>query len=118
MTDRQALFLIVLILHPVVGVAQITVDGSLAEAEYQSVATKLNSNSGFGPGIDVAEIVYYPDTTGSVLYFGVLSILNTSSSDGIGLWIDLSGQSGAASGTNLGINTGGDFHYINDGGGG
>ncbi len=110
--------LVVLIFQPVTGEAQITVDGSFSEGEYQSVATKLNTNSGFGPNIDVVEIVYYPDSIGSVLYLGVQSILNTGSSDGIGLWINLSGQSGTASGSDLGINTAGDFHYINDGGGG
>ena len=115
---RQFLILVVSILLSAPGGAQITVDGSLAEGDYQTIATKLNSNAGFGPGIDVAEIVYYPDTAGSVLYLGALGVLDTGSSDGMGLWLDLSGQGGATSGTNLGIGTGGDFHYINDGGGG
>jgi hypothetical protein len=99
----------------------ITVDGDLSENDYISVATKQNGNTGFGSNIDVSEIIYAVDPAGEKIYLGVESKLNTGSTDGIGLWLNVTGSgapTGAAAGSNLGINTGGNFHYINDGGGG
>jgi hypothetical protein len=101
--------------------AQPTVDGDLGDAQYILLATKANSNSGFGSNIDVTKIYYYPDVGNSHLYLGVAGKLNTGSNDGIGVWLNVTGTgspTGKASGQALGIqSTGG--HYIganNDGG--
>lgn len=93
--------------------AQITVNGDLSESQYITMATKQNSNAGFGSGIDVSKIVYYPDFTNGILYLGVEGKLNTTNSDGIGIWINISGSgapTGASAGTSLGFSGGG--HYM------
>jgi hypothetical protein len=98
--------------------AQITINGDLSESQYVTVATKQNSNAGFGPNIDVSKIVYYPDFSNNLLYIGVESKLNTTSNDGIGLWINISGSgapAGASAGTSLSVSGGG--HYISGNGG-
>ncbi|MEM6455159.1 MAG: hypothetical protein AAF772_08705 [Acidobacteriota bacterium] len=98
--------------------AQITVDGVLNEMEYSTIATKANANSGFGPDIDVSEIVYHPDNVANVLHIGVVGRLNTGTGDGIGLFLDLSGVVGTAADTLLGDGTVGGFHFLNGDGGG
>jgi hypothetical protein len=93
--------------------AQITINGDLSETQYITISTKQNTNSGFGPNIDVSKIVYYPDFTNSILYLGVEGKLNTSSNDGIGIWINISGTgapAGASAGTALAFSGGG--HYM------
>ena len=91
--------------------AQPTINGDLSDSDYTEIATKQNSNSGFGTNIDVSKIVMYPDVTNNHLYFGVVGKLNTSSNDGIGIWLDLSQVSGVASNTALGGSPG--THYMN-----
>ena len=115
------LLFFVLLFFPLLSVAQPTIDGDLSDASYLSIGTKQNSNSGFGSNIDVTEIVYMTRNGTGKLYLGVKGKLNTGSGDGIGIMLNVMGTgapSGAAAGSNLGINTPGDFHYINDGGGG
>ncbi len=90
--------------------AQITVDGDLSESAYKTIGTKQNSNAGFGSSIDVSRIVYYADNTNNALYIGVVGKLNTANDDGIGIWLNITSQTGAAAGTVLGIAGGG--HYI------
>lgn len=92
------------------GLAQITVNGDLSEAQYDMLANKLNGNQGFGPNIDVQRIVYYPDVVNQQLYFGVVGRLNTASNDGIGIWLDFSERVGSPVGTNLGVSGAG--HYM------
>ena len=96
--------------------AQPTVDGDLSDGDYISLATKANGNSGFGPNIDVTEIVYYPDVTNSKLYIGVKGKFDTGVDNGIGVFLNFSGQTGVTAGTELGFSGAG--HYIDGQGGG
>jgi Secretion system C-terminal sorting domain len=93
----------------------ITVDGSLSESQYITLATKLNSNSGFGSAIDVSKIVYYPDLANSTLYLGIVGKLDASSNNGIGVWLRVTGSGAPASapaGTSLGVQSSSNQHYI------
>ncbi len=110
-------FLIILFLCSFIAYAQPTINGDLSDSDYSTVATKGNINSGFGPNIDIQKIVYYPDATNNILYFGVEGKLNTGTNDGIGIWIDIEGSSspdGADAGSNLGSISGAG-HYMEDG---
>lgn len=99
---------------PFLLIAQPTVDGDLGDSQYILLASKANSNEGFGPNIDVTKIYYYPDAVNGFLYLGIAGKLNTSSNDGIGVWLNVTGTgspSGKPAGQSLGIqNPGG--HYI------
>lgn len=93
--------------------SQITVNGDLSESQYITVATKQNTNAGFGPDINVSKIVYFPDVANNVLFIGVEGKLNTASSDGIGIWMNIAGTgapTGASAGTSLAFSGGG--HYM------
>ena len=95
--------------------AQITVDGNLNESQYDTLATKRNTNSGFGTAIDVSKIVYYPDVTNSILYFGVVGKLDVSTNNAIGVWIHVLGPGApdsAVSGTVLGATSSNAQSYI------
>lgn len=97
--------------------SQPTVDGSLDDAEYITIATKQNSNAGFGSNIDVSKIVYYPDPTNSFLYLGIVGKLDVTNNNGIGVWLNVTGTgspSGKAAGQSLGIQSSGG-HYIGAG---
>jgi len=92
------------------------VDGNLDDSQYITIATKQNSNAGFGPNIDVSKIVYYPDVANNNLYLGVVGKLNTGSNDGIGIWLNVSGTGspiGTPAGNSLGGITGAG-HYMGD----
>ncbi|MER3525405.1 MAG: hypothetical protein C4326_15530, partial [Ignavibacteria bacterium] len=106
--------LTILTLLPFSVFAQPSVDGNLGDSQYILLASKLNSNQGFGANIDVTKIYYYPDVVGQKLYLGVAGKLNVSTNDGIGVWLNVNGTgspSGKPFGQNLGIqNSGG--HYI------
>ncbi len=82
--------------------AQPVIDGDLSDGLYQTLATKLNANQGFGPDLDATEIVYYADLANETLYVGVVGRLNTFSSDGIGLWLGFSELNGAPAGAFIG----------------
>ena len=95
-----------LVLLPVLLFAQPVIDGVLSDANYITVATKQNSNSGFGGSIDVSKIVYYPDVTNSILYLGVVGKLNIANNDEIGIWLNVTGTgspTGVAAGNKLGV---------------
>lgn len=79
-----------------------TIDGDLSDAQYRVLATKQNSNAGFGSAIDVTKIVYYPDIVNSQLYLGVVGKVPTNNRDGIGLWLNFSEPAGSPAGTTLG----------------
>ncbi len=89
-------------------------DGDVSDDLYLPLATKQNDNLGFGPNIDVTEIVYYPDLFNEVLFLGVKGKVNTASSDGFGIWLGFDGLSGRPAGQPLGgvPNAG---HYMGDG---
>ncbi|PJA96806.1 MAG: hypothetical protein CO129_04565 [Ignavibacteriales bacterium CG_4_9_14_3_um_filter_34_10] len=93
----------------------LAVDGDLSDASYMTLATKQNSNAGFGGDIDVSKIVYYMDEGREQLYLGVAGKLDVSSNNGIGLWLNFSEQTGVVAGTSLGQN--GDGHYMGGNGG-
>jgi hypothetical protein len=90
-----------------------TVDGDLSESAYVTIATKLNSNSGFGPNIDVTAIKLYRDEANQVLYIGIPGKLDTINFNGIGLWLDIASASstGITAGNGLGSNGSGG-HYM------
>ncbi len=92
--------------------AQPTVDGDLSDADYQSLATKLNANAGFGPDIDATEIVYFADTGAEVLYVGVKGKLNQFSGDAIGLWLNFDDPDGRPAGQLLGDVPDAGFSYF------
>ncbi len=92
--------------------AQPTIDGDLSDSQYESLATKLNANAGFGPDIDVNEILYYADFDNEVLYLGVKGKVNQFSSDGFGLYLNFDAPVGAAAGSLLGDVTGAEFNYL------
>ncbi len=97
--------------------AQPVIDGNLTDSQYTSVAKKANSNNGFGDAIDVTEIVYYADTTNHYLYLGVKGKLNTSSTDAIGIWLNVAGTgspNGVAAGNALGGVSGVDSYISAD----
>ena len=107
-------FFILILLSYSFLMAQPTVDGNLNDIQYTSLATKLNSTSGFPGTTDVTEIVYYPDVTNSILYIGVKCVLDNTLNEGIGLWLNFSELNGATSGTSLG--TTGAGHYMSGSG--
>ncbi len=92
-----------------------TVDGNLSDPKYQTIATKLNTNAGFGSAIDVSKLVYYADASAEQLYIGIEGKLNTGSNDGIGLWLGFNELTGSPAGTSLGGAPGG--HYMGGDGG-
>jgi len=92
-----------------------TVDGNLSDPMYQTIATKQNTNSGFGPNINVNKIVYYADVNTSFLYIGIEGKLNTGSTDGIGFWFGFDELTGSSAGVSLGGSPGG--HYTSGNGG-
>jgi len=94
--------------------SQITIDGNLNEGAYQVLASKENLNSGFGPFIDVTQILYYVDNQQGKLHLGLKCRLDNSNNNGIGLWINLTGTgspTGTPAGNSLGI-PGAGGHYI------
>ena len=95
-----------------------TIDGTLAEPEYQTLAIKENANAGFGPNMDVREIVYFADLDSEVLFLGVAGRLDTGGDNGIGLWLNFSELGGAPAGTPLGQSDIGAGHYLDGQGGG
>ena len=103
----------IILLFSITLIAQPVVDGDLSDAQYTTIATKANTNSGFGTAIDVSKIVYYEDNTNSMLYLGIVGKMNTGSNDGIGIWLNVTGTGspmGIAAGNSLGVTNGG--HYI------
>ena len=94
--------------------AQPTIDGNLEDSEYSTLAEKQNTNSGFGPNIDVSKIVYYVDVANEYIYLGVVGKLDITNNNGIGLWLNIGGTSspsGKSAGQSLGIPPSGG-HYI------
>ena len=86
-----------------------TIDGNINDAVYTSTITKQNSNSCFGANIDISAIKIGKDANN--LYIGVVSKLDITGSNGIGLLLNFSNLAGAAAGTNL--RTTGAGHYLN-----
>ncbi|PEN13387.1 hypothetical protein CRI94_08650 [Longibacter salinarum] len=98
--------------------AQPTVDGDLTDVQYTEIGTKQNSNNSFSNGTDVQKIVKYADSSNDMLYLGIVGAMSTSTSDGIGVWINILGPGapdGRAAGTALAVSGGG--HYIGGSGG-
>jgi hypothetical protein len=89
-------FILFLLLSTLGVFAQVNVNGILDEPEYRSLGEKQSNNQGFGPDIDVSQILYYPDGTNNVLCIGIVGKLNTASNDGIGVWLNVTAQTGAA----------------------
>ena len=90
-----------------------TLDGDLTDAQYQTLATERNGNSGFSQEVNVDEIVYYADPESEVLFLGVVGhIPENGSSDGIALWLDFNQLAGAPAGTALGQDGIGAAHYL------
>jgi len=113
---KLAMLFILLFACTIISYAQPTVDGDLSDANYTTLATKLNSNAGFGSAIDVSKIVYYPDVTNSVLYIGVVGKLDVTSNNEIAVWLNVTGTgspTGIAAGNSLGVNNG-SAGYIGD----
>ena len=96
----------------------VTIDGDLSDAPYESIAVKQNANAGFGPNIDVTEIVVVPSPDTQHLYIGVAGKLDTGNDNGIGLWLNFSALVGAPAGTALGRADIGAGHYLDGQGGG
>ena len=88
-----------------------TIDGNLNETNYTQLATKQNSNSGFGSAIDISKIVYSIDQTSNLLYLGFYGKIPVGNTNGIGLWLDFSELTGVSSGVALGNNPG-VSHYL------
>ncbi len=91
----------------------ICIDGDMSESLYGVIATKQNSNSGFGSAIDVSKIVMYANARDSVLYVSIQGKLDVTNSNAIGVWLNLRGSGtpvGKAAGMPLGIlNPGGSY---------
>jgi hypothetical protein len=103
---------ILLLVTPVLGRAQITIDGDLSESEYQTVPEEDNADGFQNSEID--ELVYYADAANNFLYVGVKGTL--TGGRGYGLWINVTGSgapSGLSAGSELGIDASDDLHYIN-----
>ena len=102
----------IVLLFSIAMIAQPVVDGDLSDAQYTTIATKANSNSGFGTAIDVSKIVYYADNANSMLYLGVVGKLDATNSNAIGVWLNVTGSgspTGAAAGTSLGFSGAGGY---------
>jgi hypothetical protein len=112
------LFCISLGAGPRLTAAQPTVDGDLSDAEYVTIATRENTNDGFGDRTEVRKIVYYADDVNDNLYLGVTGALPTNNSNGIGLWLNVRGLPGESSETELGADLDAAAHYLDgkDGG--
>lgn len=92
--------------------AQPVINGDLSDAEYATIATKQNNNSGFGTAIDVSKIVYYADAPNSMLYLGIVGKLDISNDNAIGVWLNITGTgspTGFAAGTSLGFSGAGSY---------
>jgi len=112
----KRLFLLSMVFLSVNIFSQPTINGDLSETLYTEIATKQNTNAGFGQNIDVSRIVYYLDVANNILYLGVEGKLNTGSNDGIGIWMNISGTgspTGTAAGNSLG-GISGAGHYMQD----
>ncbi len=92
-----------------------SINGDLSKSQYFTIATKQNSNSGFGPNIDISKIVVYADNPNGQLYVGVAGKMDNGSNNGIGLWLGVTPDSGRAPGLPLGGSPGG--HYMGGNGG-
>jgi hypothetical protein len=91
------------------------IDGNLSDPAYTEIASKQNTNSGFGTSIDVNRIFYYANAYTSTLHLAFEGKLNTGSSDGIGFWLGFNQLTGVPAGTPLGGTPGG--HYMGGNGG-
>jgi hypothetical protein len=111
------LSLLVLLAAPTL--AQPILDGDLSDAQYTTLATKQNSNAGFGPDADVQRIVYFADDANATLYLGVVGRVPTGNDNGIGIFLGTSGggaPTGVAAGDPLGFPNAG--HYMDGEGSG
>jgi hypothetical protein len=109
--------LLALFVSPVI--AQPVLDGDLSDAQYTTLATKQNSNAGFGPDADVQRIVYFADDANATLYLGVVGRMPTGNDNGIGIFLGTNGggaPTGVAAGNPLGFPGAG--HYMDGQGGG
>lgn len=89
----------------------ITIDGKITENGYTSIASKMNANKSFGTDSDLYEIFVSADTVYKQLCIGVTGKIDTNSTNGIGLWLNLSQVEGVPAGTALGGAPG--SHYMN-----
>jgi hypothetical protein len=111
--------------HPVhqIGIsgegAKISIDGSFAESEYVLIGSKLNNNSGFGPDVDVTNIYYASDEHYIMLGIecSVQNIPNqyNAKPDGLGIFLNFSGESGMPVGEPLAHWEEFDHHFLNGG---
>ena len=99
---------ILLVLFPVLLIAQPTIDGDISDADYITAATKLNANASFGTQ-DVSKIVYYADVSNSMLYIGVEAVFDNTAANSIGLWLGLNQETGVSAGSSLGGSPGSDY---------
>jgi hypothetical protein len=103
----KKLFLLLLLTASMIstGFGQITVDGTLNEASYTTIATRGTSAPSFGPNIDATsiKIAYSP----GFVYIGVTAFLDPGNDNALGLMLNFTSTthpavvSGAASGTDL-----------------
>ncbi len=102
----------IILLFSIALIAQPVVNGDLSDAQYTTIATKANSNNGFGSAIDVSKIVYYADDANSMLYIGVVGKLDVTNNNAIGVWLNVTGTgspTGVTAGTSLGFSGGGSY---------
>jgi hypothetical protein len=100
----------------IIAEGQILIDGSFTEPGYSLLATKLNSNNGFGEP-ELTNIYYAMDVDNLFLAFECIvqnqQNLYNELPDGLGVFINFSSQQGRIAGQPLGIDTIYNFHFLN-----
>jgi len=78
----------------------VRVDGRLTDPGYRLMATRTNTNAGFGPGKTVDALYFYDDADS--VYIGIDGEIVAGDQDAIGVMLDFSGRQGVAAGQPLG----------------
>ncbi|MBN2571827.1 MAG: DUF4623 domain-containing protein [Ignavibacteriales bacterium] len=89
------------------------VDGNMNEDRYRLLAVRTGGTPWAPMQLD--SIVYYPDQYNQILYVGVGGVLQDGSTNGFGIWLDVTGENGSPLGTSLGGSPGGQYMSGNGG---
>ncbi len=101
----------------VVAKGLITIDGQFTEDAYYLLVKRDSTQNGFGGTIDLTRIYYASDDNN--FYLGVECYVQNDTNnynpipDGIGIFLNFSGESGAVAGYPLGYFVSEDYHFIN-----
>jgi len=101
----------------VVAKGLVSIDGQFTEDAYYLLVKRDSTQNGFDGTIDLTRIYYASDDNN--FYLGVECYVQNDTNnsnpipDGIGIFLNFSGENGASSGTSLGYYVTEDYHFIN-----